>query len=92
MQKAARIFGERTQHFPSANRIAFPGRRITGPILAPLPESPTPAVYPHHGRQRIQLPTPEDNGPSIVEGTFEGITDALKLIDCTCNTHTSTHV
>jgi hypothetical protein len=70
-QKPARIFGERTHHFPSASRISFPGRRITGPILTPLPEDPNSAVYPQQTRARIQLPTPtEDSGPKIIGGKY----------------------
>ncbi|KAI6170810.1 hypothetical protein M3Y97_01114200 [Aphelenchoides bicaudatus] len=67
--KPARIFGERTQHFASASRIAYPvsGRRITGPILTPLPEDPAPPQYPQQQHAKIQLPTPEDSGPVIIE-------------------------
>lgn len=67
--KPSRAFGERTQHFAGASRIPFSGRRITGPILTPLPEdSNAPQQIPSRG----QLPTNgEDDGPSIVPGRLE---------------------
>ncbi|KAI6225428.1 hypothetical protein M3Y99_01341500 [Aphelenchoides fujianensis] len=55
--KPSRAFGERTQHFVAASRISFPGRRITGPILAPLFEdSGAPPTGGSFGHARQQLP------------------------------------
>ncbi|KAI6185902.1 hypothetical protein M3Y98_00074600 [Aphelenchoides besseyi] len=80
--KPSRAFGERTQHFASASRISFPGRRITGPILTPLPEGSNQPAIPNFGQPR-GLPFAEGTGnsanvrsqlPTALEETSDGPT------------------